>query len=46
MNAYLGKPELTSKTLIDGYVITNDIGYIDIEGFIYVLGRKDRCNQL
>lgn len=41
MNAYLGKPELTSKTLIDGYVITNDIGYIDIEGFIYVLGRKD-----
>lgn len=41
MNEYFKAPELTSKTLKHGYVITSDIGYIDESGFIYVLGRKN-----
>ena len=40
MNGYVNEPELTREVLIDGIVYTNDLGYIDDEGFIYVIGRK------
>ena len=41
MKGYINDPELTAKTLVNGVVYTNDLGYIDEEGFIYVTGRKD-----
>lgn len=40
MKGYIGEPELTAEVLIDGIVYTNDIGYIDEKGFVYVSGRK------
>lgn len=40
MKGYVNEPELTREVLIDGAVYTNDIGYIDEEGFVYVAGRK------
>ncbi len=40
MTGYVGDPILTRKVLDGGIVYTNDIGYIDKDGFVYVLGRK------
>lgn len=41
MKGYINEPEQTRQVLADGVVYTNDVGYIDAEGFIYVTGRKD-----
>ncbi len=41
MTGYWKNEDLTKEILINGYVCTNDIGYIDDEGYVYVLGRKD-----
>ena len=41
MKGYWKQPELTAQIMRDGYVFTNDEGYIDERGFVYVLGRKD-----
>ncbi len=40
MNGYFNEPELTKEVLVDGAVYTNDIGYIDENGFVYMLGRR------
>lgn len=40
MDCYFNEPELTKEVLVDGVVYTNDIGYIDEEGFVYMLGRR------
>lgn len=40
MKGYVNEPELTKEVLVDGVVYTNDIGYIDENGFIYISGRK------
>lgn len=39
MLGYLGQPELTSHRIRDGWVYTQDIGYVDSKGDIYVSGR-------
>lgn len=41
MEGYFNDPELTARTLVDGVVYTNDIGYIDGDGYLYVMGRRD-----
>lgn len=41
MKGYWKEPELTAQTMQDGFIYTKDMGYIDEEGFIYMLGRKD-----
>lgn len=41
MTGYYNAPELTAGVLKDGWVKTNDIGYFDEDGFLYVLGRAD-----
>lgn len=41
MKGYWRQPELTRKVLEEGFVYSNDLGYIDKEGFVYVLGRMD-----
>lgn len=41
MKGYWKAPELTKEAMADGFIYTKDLGYIDEEGFIYMLGRKD-----
>ena len=38
---YWNMPELTESVYHDGYFLSNDAGYLDDEGFLYVLGRID-----
>jgi acyl-CoA synthetase (AMP-forming)/AMP-acid ligase II len=41
MEAFWDAPELTVTRVVDGWVLTGDIGKIDKNGFVYVLDRKD-----
>jgi long-chain acyl-CoA synthetase len=40
MKGYFKQPEITKKTIINGWVHTGDLGYIDEGGFLYLTGRK------
>ncbi|OUM86172.1 MAG: O-succinylbenzoate-CoA ligase [Bacillus thermozeamaize] len=37
---YFGRPEETAKAIRDGWLHTGDLGYLDDEGFLYVLDRR------
>lgn len=39
MAGYWNNPEATSGTLREGWLHTGDMGYLDPDGFLYVLGR-------
>lgn len=41
MEGFWDEPELTAARLVDGWVLTGDIGKVDRNGFVYVLDRKD-----
>ena len=41
MKGYLDEPELTAKTVVDGFIRTSDLGKRDEAGRIYMLGRAD-----
>ncbi len=41
MNGYFKQPDLTADVIKDGYVHTNDVGYVDSDGYIYLFGRAD-----
>lgn len=41
MMEYYNEPELTAETMQNGYIYTKDLGYIDEDGYVYMLGRKD-----
>lgn len=39
MKGYWKNPEATAETVVNGWLRTGDMGYIDTDGYLYVLGR-------
>ncbi len=40
MKGYWNRPEETAETLKDGWLYTGDLGYMDEQGYFYVVDRK------
>ncbi|MFX0547457.1 class I adenylate-forming enzyme family protein [Roseovarius sp. S1116L3] len=39
MTGYWEQPEVTAKTIVDGWLHTGDLGIIDADGFVFIRGR-------
>ncbi|MDP9338482.1 MAG: AMP-binding protein [Acidobacteriota bacterium] len=40
MSGYLNEPELTAETIVDGWLMTGDLGRFDASGHLQLFGRK------
>lgn len=46
MRGYLGRPDLTSKVLVNGWYNTGDLGKLDDDGFLTITGRLSRFSKI
>jgi acyl-CoA synthetase (AMP-forming)/AMP-acid ligase II len=37
---YFGDPEATSSTWVNGWLVTGDLGRVDADGYLYIVGRS------
>lgn len=40
MQGYLGHPDITDETIINGWLKTGDLGKVDEDGYLYIVDRK------
>ncbi len=40
MKEYYKDPELTAETLKDGWIFSGDLGYVDEDGYVFIVDRK------
>ena len=40
MEGYYKRPDLTVKAIVDGWLHSGDLGYVDEEGYLYLVDRK------
>jgi acyl-[acyl-carrier-protein]-phospholipid O-acyltransferase/long-chain-fatty-acid--[acyl-carrier-protein] ligase len=46
MIGYLGDPERTAQSLVDGYYSTGDLAYVDSDGFLNIVDRLARFSKI
>ncbi len=40
MQGYLNRPEATAETIVGGWLLTGDMGYMDEDDYLYIVDRK------
>lgn len=40
MPGYHGQPELTGRTIVNGWLRTGDVGFVDADGFLHLVDRR------